>query len=239
MLGCRSAALIAALLVCVAVPAQAAAPPDAAEDQPRVPQLPADLAPKGEHLASLESPPPTGRTMMGFGIFGIVLGALNLSGGVAIHAIGLGEATFIGSIEVGLGVGIMTLGAIGTHYGNRRRLEHRAWERRTGLDLEQWRRLHPDRGPAPGLGLVIGGSFLTASGITLSSYAATRWDIAYERKWLTFHIASGVFMLAGGAAMMGVGGKSVHRHRREHRMAWVPSPWIGTHEVGLSISGRF
>jgi hypothetical protein len=215
MFGCRSAALLTALLVCAATPAWAA-PPE-----------------------PIEEPPPTGKTLMGFGIFGIVLGGINLAGGVAIYAIGLGEATFIGSYELGIGAGILTLGAIGTYYGNRRRLAHRAWERRTGLDLEQWRALHPDRGPPPGLGLVIGGSFLAAGGIMLSSYAASRWDIVYERDWLPFHITSGVLMAAGGGVMMGIGGKSVHRNRREHRMTWVPSPWVGAHGLGLSISGRF
>jgi hypothetical protein len=224
MLGCRLAALIATLLV----PAWAAAAPPASSEPVIEPSEPV-----------IEPPPPTGRTMMGFGIFGIVLGALNLSGGIAIYSIGLGEASFIGGIELGLGAGIMTLGAIGTHYGNRRRLEHRAWERRTGTDLEQWRRQHPDRAPAPGLGLVIGGSFLAVGGIVLTSYTPTRWDIAYERDWLAFNITSGALMLAGGAVMIGIGGASVHRHRREHRLTWVPSPWIGAHQLGLSISGRF
>jgi hypothetical protein len=188
----------------------------------------------------IEPPPPTGRALQGFGIFGIVLGAANIGGGVAIHAIGLGEATFIGGIELGLGVGIMTLGAIGTYYGTRRRLELRAWEQRTGLDREQWLKKHPEQGPAPGRGLVIGGTLLAGGALApLGIGVSSTHVMEYGYRWPIASITSGGLLLAGGVAMIVVGAQRVHRHRRARALTWIPSPWLGAHGVGLSIAGQF
>jgi hypothetical protein len=215
MLGCRT---LLALLLTSAPPEQQALP-----------------------LAPDDPPPPTGKAMLGLGITGIVFGALNISGGISILAIDPTDATFLGWIPLGFGAAFVTLGALGTHYGNRRRLEYRAWSARTGLELEDWQEQHPGRGRAPGRGLVIGGSVLASGGLALfvSGLSLIPNVIYYETRWPIFNIVSGAAILAGSGAMIGIGAKRVHRHRRARAVSWMPSPWLQPHGFGLGVSGRF
>jgi hypothetical protein len=193
-------------------------------------------------IATPEPPPPPGKAMMGLGIFGIVFGALNISGGIAILAIDPGDAGFTGWYPLAFGAAFTTLGALGTHYGNQRRLEHRAWEQRTGMDLERWRGLHPGQGRPPGRGLVVGGSLLACGGLALFvSGVAVQATYGDSASWPIFNIVAGSVILAGSGTMMGIGGRRLHRHRQQARaLTWtMPTPTFGPHGFGLSIAGRF
>jgi hypothetical protein len=247
-------ALSLSLTVLVPERALAGTPPDAdapREDVPRedMPNMatsseqPAAVMPA---FASIDPPPPPGRVMLGLGITGVVFGALNVAFGTFVLTSDPDGVGIFGLAPLTFGVAFVTVGALGIHYGKRRRAALRRWEQEAGVDLEGWRAKHAGEGPPPGLELVVGGSVMTACGASLLAFSAVVYSGFRSFRdppvWTGFGMFFGTLATISGSLMMGVGSTRVHRHRRARGLTsrMVPVPvFLGQRTYGFGVAGRF
>lgn len=242
MLKKRSLLVLAASLT-VLVPARALAgtPTDAdaaREDVPNVatsPEQPAAVTPVSASI-EIPPPPPPGRVMLGLGITSVVLGVGNVAFGTFVLLADPDGVGILGLAPLTFGVAFVTVGALGIHYGNRRRAALRRWEQEAGVDYE----------PPPGVEKVVGGSVMAVCGVSLLAWSAVVYSgyrVSTDAPvWTGFGMFFGSLATIGGGVMMGVGITRVQRHRRARSVTSriVPVPvFLGRRTYGFGVAGQF
>lgn len=233
-----------------AVPRVAAAEgelaPDSSEPEPDFQAAPLGAEP-AEPIPEAWGPPkpepPAGKHMFRAGVFGVSFGVLNLAGSVPLYIVGPGHANFTGVITFSFGTLFTTLGALGIHYGKRRRKVWRAWEADPRAPI-----LVPEKASMPGhkIWLTVGG--VTAGlGLATMAYGIPAFGdpILNTPPFAYVCVAWGSVSAAAGMAMLSVGGVQAHRrkHGRRHRAGLQPElapfGWADGTSLQVGLAGRF
>jgi hypothetical protein len=199
------------------------------------------LAPTSASAA--DPPPPNGNAMYGLGIASVTFGILNVGYGIPLAITCPGDACFSGYIGIGFGAAFIAAGAPAIYFGKRRRAAYRAWAAESDVDQQL------GTSPPKGIALLVGGSLSVAAGlaslgVSLNTMLLRDYTGAPTPPptWAKVGVALGVVAVAGGATMLGFGGRFAQQHRRWARGQLTlspPTPWLLPHGVGIGIAGRF
>lgn len=213
------------------------------------------LAPPFAHASveRVERPPPpqppTGKGLVGLGAFGIAFGIFNVGYGIPLSITCPGDACFSGSIPIAFGGSFIVLGALGVHYGRKRRAR---WN--------QWAARYPEaallprtpRTIRPGVPLIIAGTTSTLAAVSTMIPMALiiQWtgpSPGRKRYTPTFAYAGTAFGAAStaiGLTLLTVGAVQLSRSRKptwysSAPVELTPVPWMRRDGVGLGLLGRF
>lgn len=192
------------------------------------------------------APPPRGNTMFGFGVFGVSFGIANLTLGAWMMAWDLdGAGVIIGTGPLVFGATAVALGALGIHFGKRRRETYRDWQLANG-QVPNWivDKHFPDA-PPTGLGMLISGSVGLAIGASVIPYGVPNLDSStpqYRREGVSL-VVFGSLALASGMPMLIAGSVRLHRRNRWHarlRETYMrPTSFLTPGGAGFGVAGRF
>ena len=191
--------------------------------------------------------PPTGKGLVGLGAFGIAFGIFNVGYGIPLSITCPGDACFSGSIPIAFGGSFIVLGALGVHYGRKRRATWKQWATRYPEAALLPRQRNTNR---PGVPLIVAGTTSTlAAAATMIPMAIiideTGPAPGRKRYTPTFAYAGATFgaaSMAIGLSLLTVGAVRLKRSRRADSSARVeltPVPWMRPDGGGLGVVGRF
>lgn len=231
-MSCASSVLALSLLA--SSPSELTPPPALPVDRPELAGVPQ---------------PPRGSTMFGFGVFGVSFGLANMATGVGVIIGDPGDGGFTGMYPLVFGASFVALGAVGIHYGRRRRALYRDWQLANG-QVPNWitSRHFPDA-PPTGLGMLISGAVGVAVGATMLPYTVDNLDSSTSR-WRNEGIGlttMASLALASGAPLLIAGSIRLHRRNRwqaQLRDAYrdtvvVPTAFVRPGGAGIGAVGRF
>jgi hypothetical protein len=194
-------------------------------------------------VAQAEPEPAKGKSMLGWGIFGVAFGIFNIGYGIPLTIFQPGDAVGVGMIPVGFGVGFIALGAVGIHYSKQRRAAWRAWAEAHPQQAELARNR---RAPRDGVPELVVGGVLTGVGLATTIPMALILSIEpTDAPTFAYALAiMGGSSIVCGTALVVAGGfanQRLGRARRDldARLQLAPVPWATPHGAGLGIAGRF
>lgn len=183
--------------------------------------------------------PPKGNGLYGAGIFGVTFGILNIGYGIPLSITGPGDAYFSGTIPIVFGTAFIALGAVGIHYGRRRRAVWKAWDADpTAPPLVFERRTAPRHVPW----LIVGGATVPLGLATIGVMIPELTDPILNTPTFAYWVTGwGGVTVVAGAAMLGVGvARYLQTQRRAtSRLELVPTGWARRGSAGFGVAGRF
>jgi hypothetical protein len=170
----------------------------------------------------------------------VTFGIFNIGYGIPLAITGPGDAYFSGYIPIAFGASFIALGAVGIHYGKRRRAVWRACARcqafpDTPLLGLRRRAAQPPHVPW----LIVGGITAPFAIATIGLSIPPLVDPILNTPPEAIGVACwGVASLAASVGMLALGASKVRR-RHERRVALVPTAWTTREGFRVGLAGRF
>jgi hypothetical protein len=196
------------------------------------------LPPADDAKPQARPEPPRGRALYGAGIFGVTFGIFNIGYGIPLSITGPGDAYFSGYIPIAFGASFIALGAVGIHYGKRRRKTWRAWQEDPTAPPPVY-----ERRPSHLAWLVVGGVTVPFGLATIGVMIPNFTDPVLNTPSFAYGVTAwGAASVVAGVAMLTVGSVEARRRvrrGREARLELTPTSWARRDGFGFGVAGRF
>jgi hypothetical protein len=207
---------------------------------------PPALAGKGKRADPAEAPP-KGKAMYATGLAFTVTGAVPLIGGTVLFGISsqTGAGFIAGADSLIVGGGLLTLGGLLMHFGEKRRFAYLDWkDGRATPKREHTRR--------PGAGAILSGTLTLAAGAAVFAFGASNTVVCEfcepqndptDPVFVIIPLAVGATAMALGSTLMVIGIRNRSRYldwrRADRRMVLRPTGGASARGVFIGLSGQF